>query len=123
MIGTALAAIGFVVATVAPAAGATGIVDPANMVIGLGITIGVTPGAFLMGIGLWRTGAMSRFVAGLLVLVLPMTLLAGPVGDALGIGPMIGLLMVVPLVAAVIGIGLFLGTEPVDAAKPTPPPA
>ena len=119
-IGAALAAIGFAIATVAPAVGAFEIVDPANMVIGLGLMIGITLGSFLMGIALFRTGAASRLLAGLLVLGLPMTLLAGPVGEALGIGPALGLVMISPFVTAVIVIGYSLRTETPETIEREP---
>ena len=121
-IGAALAAIGFAIATIAPAVGATGVVDPANMIIGLGLMVGITLGSFLMGIALFRTGAASRLLAGLLVLVLPMTLLAGPVGEALGVGSWVMLAMIAPLVAAVIVIGHSLRTETPETIEREPLP-
>ncbi|WP_306058518.1 hypothetical protein [Natronococcus wangiae] len=118
VIDTAMATVGFLAVTVAPAVGAIGVVEPGNMVIGLGVMIAVTVGTFLMGVSLLRTDAMPRYVAVLLLLVLPATLLAGPVGPALGVGIVIALLSIVPFVAAMIAIGNWLRTvsaEPVPA--------
>ncbi|SFC36549.1 hypothetical protein SAMN05444422_107217 [Halobiforma haloterrestris] len=111
-IGAALATIGFFVVTVVPAIGAMGIVDPGNMVIGLGLMVAITIGTFLMGVSLLRTGAMARSVAALFLLVLPTTLVAGPVGEALGVGPVIGLITFLPFIAAVIAVGRWLRREP-----------
>jgi hypothetical protein len=90
VLGAALATAGFLVVMIAPAIGATEVVNPGNTVISLGLMVAITIGTFLMGIALLRTGAASRPVAGLFLLVLPTTLLAGPVGVALGIEPVAG---------------------------------
>ncbi|WP_255192375.1 hypothetical protein [Natronobeatus ordinarius] len=116
VIGSAMAAVGFLVVTAAPAVGAVEVVDPGNAVIGLGLMIFINVGALLMGVSLLRTGMLPKLVAGLLILVLPATLLAGPVGEALGLGPIVGAIMIAPFVAAVALLGEYLRSETPDDA-------
>ena len=118
-IGAAIATIGFVVVTLAPAVDAASVVMSGNAFIGIGLMVFINVGMLLMGIGLFRTGELSRVIAALLVLVLPANLIAGELGVALGIGPVVALLAIVPFVAAVVLLGEYLRTETPDGAVST----
>lgn len=78
--------------------------------------IGVTLGTFLMGRGLRRAEAVSRRFARLLLLVLPTTLLAGPLGETVGVGILAGYVATLPLIAAVVVMGRWLWTYHPDSA-------
>lgn len=118
-IGSGMAAVGFLFATAAPAVGAIGIVTPANIGIGLGLMVGINLGTFLMGIALLRASIVSRPFAALLIAVLPATLLAGPVGFALGIGLIASMIAILPLCAAIVLVGHYLRTETPEIVPPT----
>lgn len=90
------------------------------MIIGISLMIFVTLGMILMGVGLLRTKVGSRLMAALLIVALPATLFAGPLGRALGFGPLSTLVATVPLVAAIILVGHYLRTETPDSV-PLPP--
>ena len=118
-VGAAMATLGFLVATVTPAVGALDIVDPANLVIGLGLMIGIPVGLFLLGIGVLRSHLLSRGLGLLLVLTVPATLLAGVVGTALGLGAVTTLVVILPLCMAIALLGNYLRTETPDAMSTT----
>ena len=62
----------------------------------------------------------ARFpFAALLIAVLPATLVAGPIGSALELGPVVSLIGVLPLCAAIVLVGHYLRTQTPEVIPPT----
>ena len=117
MVGTGLATLGFLIVTAVPLFGAVGLVDPGNLLIGIGVMFVNTLGGLLLGIPLPRMNRL-RLIAVLFVLGLPTLLIAGPIGEVLGLGEWIVVGMVTPFCLAVILIGNHLRSESSPTAAP-----
>lgn len=119
--GLALATIGFVPETFAPLVGLTGLASLGGMTIGLAVMSFIPVGAFVLGAALFRTGAVSRLGAALMIAAGP-SMLAAMIG--VPVPPVIGgLLFAGPLGAAWIAVGYGLRTAPADPTTAPEPGA
>lgn len=118
-IGLALATIGFVPETFAPLFGLMGLANLGGMMIGLGVLAFIPAGTVVLGAALFRTGAVSRLGATLMIAAGPSILAAMFAGGM--VPPIVGgLLFAVPLGAAWIVVGYELRTRHVEAAPNAP---
>ncbi|MCH7659503.1 MAG: hypothetical protein IH933_02620 [Euryarchaeota archaeon] len=114
-IGLALCTVGFFVEALAPLAGLMTLYEIGGMTIGIGVLTFVPLGAVVLGTALFRTGAVSRLGAILMIAAGPSMLAAMFVGEMLP--PLVGAaLFGAVLGAAWIVVGFELRTRPAETA-------
>lgn len=119
MAGTAVASLAFLLVTVAPMVRADALVNPGNALIGIGVVLLGGLGSVIMGIALLRMNALSRVIAALLILNVPLGIGSVAVMELLiGQQYWLSALIMVPYCVAVILIGNYLRTQTDDLMTP-----